>query len=438
MPLTSIRLQNFKCFADSGEIPLAPLTVIFGRNNTGKSSILRSLLLLRQTLDSPGPGQQLNLSDRHFQGGAYQDIVHQHKIANDVTLHFSLNVPNDSRVRHVEIEFGSKRQSPPRLNRLKVGGPGSAQPLEFRRGKGAGGPFELWIEGKKIGLERRGGFAFGANLFFPIIGSAPPRVGRPNEANARSRKFGEGALTELQKIIQGVRAIGAFRQQPKRQYEFQGHSSQALDLAGQSVVDALIEDSTRRGKRRNSLLPSVNQWLRRIGRVRVQPLRQISRTRRIFEVRLKDTDSGRWANFADVGFGIGQALPVIVEGLRAEPGTTLLIEEPEIHLHPDAQLAMGDFLADLARSGKQVLVETHSENLLLRLRRLIVGGRRGGRNRRLDPSDVSIIYVDKDREGESHATRLSIDDLGQIKGWPEGFMEEATEERLQLLKSMSS
>ena len=78
MALTSIRLKNFKFFADSGDIPLAPLTVIFGRNNTGKSSILQSLLLLRQTLDSPGYGQQLDVGGSNPLARCERNLLAEH------------------------------------------------------------------------------------------------------------------------------------------------------------------------------------------------------------------------------------------------------------------------------------------------------------------------------------------------------------------------
>ena len=88
MPIDKIRLRDFKCFADSGEIPLAPLTIIFGRNNTGKSSILQSILLLRQTLDSPEYGPRLDLRGPLYRAGSYTDIVHQHEAKQNVVMEF--------------------------------------------------------------------------------------------------------------------------------------------------------------------------------------------------------------------------------------------------------------------------------------------------------------------------------------------------------------
>ena len=133
-----------------------------------------------------------------------------------------------------------------------------------------------------------------------------------------------------------------------------------------------------------------------------------------------------------MGFGIGQAFPVFVEGLRTPLGGTFIVQEPEIHLHPDAQLGMADFLVSLAKTGRHVIAETHSENLLLRVRRWMAG-----KSPKLNRKDVSILYVMKRPDGTSHVIPLEIDEMAQIKNWPKGFMEEATDERMAILRGMA-
>lgn len=425
MALVSLRLKNFKSFLDTTDVPLAPLTLIFGRNNTGKSSLLQSLLLLRQTLDAPEYGARLNLRGPLYAAGSYFDLVHQHRSKEHVVMNFGLELAPPRRRAEVELEFAPDEPQPPRLVRMKVVSPG-VQPLSIRRGRGAGGPYELFIGEKSLGGERKAEFRFPLNRFLPLIGHI---AGPADVEQNRARTAARTAIWEFTRTLQAIRAVGAFRRQPERRYEFLGRAPDRIDAAGEYVVNALIEDSTRK-RRRGELTKSVNRWLRQVGKVRLLSLRRISRAARLFEVRMRDTDSGRWANLADVGFGISQAFPVLVEGLRTPPEGLFLVQEPEIHLHPDAQLAMADFLITLVQSGRRVLAETHSEHLLLRVRQRLL-------RKDLAQSDVSIIYVDKTRSGASHARQLTLDELGQIKDWPGGFMEEATKERLALMTRMA-
>ncbi len=435
MAIRRIRLQNFKCFADSGDIPLAPLTVIFGRNNSGKSSILQSLLILRQTLDSPEYGPRLDLRGPHYPAGSYADIVHQHKAAQHVVMAFDVDLPNASAApASIELEFSSDEPQPPRLARLTVKHQ-DIETLEISRGRGKGGPYQLAINGRQLGVDKQAQFRFPLEQFFPIIGDEPRRRGRPNRRHEESRNLARQALGAFEAVLRGMRAVGAFRAQPERRYEYQGRVPEQVDAMGRNVVDALIEDRARRGRKRGELLRSVNKWLQTVGRVRISSLRRISPTARIFQMRVKDVESGRWANFADVGFGIGQALPVLVEGLRTPPGQMFVVQEPEIHLHPDAQLGMADFLVSLATTGRCVIAETHSESLLLRIRRAIVT--RAVRQRRLSEGQLSVVVVRTREDGSSYVAPLRIDSMAQIENWPKGFMEEATEERMSLLKAMA-
>lgn len=435
MAIRRIRLRNFKCFADSGDIPIAPLTVICGRNNSGKSSILQSLLILRQTLDSPEYGPRLDLRGPHYPAGSYADIVHQHKAKQHVVMAFDVDLPtSDAPPASIELEFTSDEPQPPRLARLTVAHK-NIDMLEISRTRGRGGPYQLLIGGHSRGLEGVANFRFPLEQFFPVIGDEPRRRGRPNQRHDESRKLAREALAAFEAVLKGMRAVGAFRAQPERRYEYQGRVPEQIDAIGRNVVDALIEDMARRGKKRGELLRTVNEWLQTVARVRISSLKRISPTARIFQMRVKDVESGRWANFADVGFGIGQALPVLVEGLRTPPGEMFLVQEPEIHLHPDAQLAMANFLVSLATTGRCVIAETHSENLLLRIRSAIVT--HANRRRRLSEEQLRVVVVRTRDDGSSYVTPLEIDSMAQIENWPKGFMEEATEERMSLLKAMA-
>ena len=135
---------------------------------------------------------------------------------------------------------------------------------------------------------------------------------------------------------------------------------------------------------------------------------------------LTDEKSGVQVSMQDVGYGISQILPIIVESISSQ-NSTLLIEQPELHLHPALQSKLGDLFAEQCPT-KQFIIETHSEHLVLRLKRLI---RRGD----LDAKDVSLLSVDANPDGTSSVTRIRLDSDGEfIDEWPRGFFDERLDE----------
>src|SRR5882762_7001946 len=174
MPIQSIRLLNFRCFLDSGEIAIRPLTIIFGRNNAGKSSILDSLFLLRQTLDQPEYEDGLNMRGPLYPAGGFADIVHKHRSSQTITMEFGIAdarsfEPTGEPTRRkysgkLIFDFSSKKPRPPRLVRFRIESE-DAPTVEIRRGRGRGGPRELHIGGKVIGGDR----TFRVSGFLPHI-----------------------------------------------------------------------------------------------------------------------------------------------------------------------------------------------------------------------------------------------------------------------------
>ena len=424
MSFTGLRLNEFKCFSDSGPIRLAPLTLIFGRNNSGKSSVLQALLLLRQSLAASTYEPRLNLAGPLYSAGTFKDIVHLHRTTRNVT--FALSFTLEDAEAHVTLTFANEDPLAPRLASLEVQTKGGT--LGVHRGQGAGGPYQLWIGDSNRGGEKTANFSFPVGALLPLIGAEPPQRGRPSAARQAVRERAKAALERLETLLAGISVIGAFRRPPERLYEFRGASPPGADATGREVVDALIQSSIQKRRDRDALLSAVNTWLERIARVQIEPITSMDAAGKHYSLMMRDTETGRFANFADVGFGVGQALPVLVEGLRTVEGGTFIVQEPEIHLHPDAQLAMGDFLIDLMRSGRQVIVETHSEHILLRVRRELLAA--DG----VSPDDVSVLYIGTAPRARGEVVPLQLDELGEVENWPAGFLQEATEERMALLE----
>lgn len=135
----------------------------------------------------------------------------------------------------------------------------------------------------------------------------------------------------------------------------------------------------------------------------------------IATLRIRTPDRmGEWMLPTNTGFGVSYSLPVIVAGLLAPPGGLLIVDSPEAHLHPAAQSALGGFLAAIAASAVQVVVETHSDHILNGIRKAVaVGGR-------IDPGLVKIAFFGQDAE----PARLSISQRGTVSHWPTGFFDQ--------------
>ena len=119
-------------------------------------------------------------------------------------------------------------------------------------------------------------------------------------------------------------------------------------------------------------------------------------------------------SLADVGFGVSQALPVIVALLIADPGQLVYVEQPELHLHPRAQVALAKLLADAAKRGVRVVVETHSSLLLLGVQTLVAGGK-------LPPDLVALHWFERGEDGATQVKSRDLDEFGAYGNWPQDF-----------------
>src|SRR5919199_1974668 len=218
----------------------------------------------------------------------------------------------------------------------------------------------------------------------------------------------------LKRFLESVIYIGPLRDYPERIYILSGNLSKEVGKSGKMLPDVLFKNP--------DLLKQVNEQLERFGLG--YELKVFSFTddtpgiSDLFALRLVDKYTGVNVSLQDVGFGISQVLPIIVQSMLSR-NSTLLIEQPEIHIHPRLQAELGSLLAECIKSPfeNQFLIETHSEHLMLRLQKLIRKGE-------LKPEDISVIYVDRGTEG-SKCLHLRLDEEGDfIDEWPDGFFEE--------------
>lgn len=212
--------------------------------------------------------------------------------------------------------------------------------------------------------------------------------------------------------------LGPLRETPARHYIFSGNPTQHVGQTGKMVPDILFKNQ--------DLVEKVNEKLDAFGlgyRLHVSSVTaETLELHDVYALNLTDKNTGVTTSILDVGFGISQVLPVIVQSLLAH-NKTLCIEQPEIHLHPRLQAELGSLMAESIKApyGNRFIVETHSEHIVLRIQKLI-------RQQILKSEDVSIVYVDRTQDA-SRCIPLRLDKDGDfIDQWPGGFFEEAYQE----------
>jgi predicted ATPase len=190
---------------------------------------------------------------------------------------------------------------------------------------------------------------------------------------------------------------------------------------GERAIDAILA-SRDRGKyispgykkRKQSLDERIAYWLREMGLIESFSVKPIAKDSKLYEVRVRKSSKSSEVLITDVGFGVSQVLPVLVLCYYVPKGSTVLLEQPEIHLHPKVQSALADVLIDAAKNRQiQVIVESHSEHLLRRIQLRIA-------EEKLDAAECALYFCDV-AQGESLLTSLDLDDFGNIQNWPADF-----------------
>lgn len=462
--LTQVRLTNFKSFGADARIPLAPLTLVYGANSAGKSSILQSLLLLKQSIGNHRVVTQGPFTDV----GGFAGVVHRHT-SERVGLGFTYGalpswIPpggtaDPALLREVHWTFGDDgvrgtlRATEFRFDDLELSFRADDSETSDRlvadiddvaavlKGIADGGllyPFETGnrdrLEAERVvrrlrernadGLALRGDGLLPAPeplLDWPVVaGLDELERSRLQAHTGRLARLAGGISTEVRQLLDSVVWLGPLRSAPRRFYD---RSSQAAAPGdGRHVAMFLLDHA--------SAVDQVNEWLERMEvpyTLKVLPLSTgggVNVVGDLVAIVLTDRRSRVDVTPADVGFGISQILPVIVESL-AQRESIILVEQPETHLHPRLQARLADLFIEATRAsgrGNQLIVETHSEHLILRTQRRIREGL-------LDPAHVSVVYVDQDEQGRTSARRLRLDDKGDfLDDWPHGFFDERLDE----------
>ncbi|MGD1155607.1 MAG: AAA family ATPase [Terriglobia bacterium] len=434
---TFLGLRNFRAF-EKVEIDLAPITIIVGPNNAGKSSILSGLRILSQTARSEDPRAPLLLKGPLGDFGTYKDLVYQNSRRRTVGLTVGVSRRGKGAVRETRLELNfayraqrrevilqdsalydgagrkiiATKYSPSSEKHIAEIFPADARSVEKRVKPRLLRPIHFLVPYWRLEYEGL---------------PARNRTGPPSLL-MREAALGREAFHAFMRAFQEVEYLGPFRVSPDRTPQFSGERPSGVGMDGARAVHLLAADYLQRGRKKRWLLNQIVPWLKAAeiaGDVKVRALSD-----RHFEMLVQHYRTGEYENLADVGYGTSQVLPVLAGGFNLWEGSTFLVEQPELHLHPRAQAELGDFFVTLYEKRVQCILETHSEHLIVRLQKHVATGR-------VSPDHFVVYFVHSPRE-KKEVVRLRVGKDGLfVDKWPRGFFEDRLEEVTQLARASS-
>jgi hypothetical protein len=425
MQLVGLSFQNYKAFHGRESLELRPLTVLIGRNSSGKSAIARLPLLLAGALsDRAESPLELDVEGVDF-GASFLDLIHNRKPHGSVGLGATFDQNGErielwAKVQHyddvkvqVVAELELKTPDLGRLSFTRIGSDPLEEPPRYR--------VELpLLEPRELSLPFRG--------ILPNLTSALLTLERSEatlEVSALERIT--PLYLALRTYLDTIGYLGPFREAPRRQYRYPGGLPQSVGKNGVQAPALLGTDALRKG---GVVVKAVSEWYKEhLGH---WALDVVSRGD-TFSLILRSPDDNKVeVNLADAGTGLNQVLPLIVqrhfEQLTGKGGGLEIVEQPELHLHPGAHGDLADLYIEAAKQpGASFIIETHSENFILRIRRRIAEHHRHP-EKGLNPDLLRLYWIDDEPRPGSHVKPIEVLPNGDVINWPEGVFSEDFEE----------
>ena len=521
MALRSITIENFKCIGDAVTIPIRPITLLFGKNSSGKSTVLQALLYMRELLlrfhqnDKfvMRSGDFIPLKNIPIDLGDFPSLVHRHDLNRKIRIRLgfdesfcqsydlSFEIAYDSAAIELVVSWDeTQRMASVESYIYALNGEDFFYVLN-EKGKSyqtdKGQQLDP-IDTSCFQTDRRGkplteGYLYFINKNSSIIKKAE-EVYKEDNRYSVFLKIARGPIIAftnyIRRELNSTRYLGPIREVPPRNYLISQRSNESRWATGLEAWDAAAQDAVLAEKVNRyaqklelgySFLQSDRVFLDmdskimknlrticssdeniEVDRLKRQVLYPLERLHRQHPILLRDENSGIEVHPLDVGFGISQVFPVLVGALDQGHNSPKIfaVEQPELHVHPALQVGLGDLFIDGIRNRtRTMLIETHSEHLLLRLLRRVRetnvrnskkyewqqssmtplvremseaairdSENQDSQDHRLTPDDLSVVYVRPTPEGIKF-TPISVTDDGDFYApWPEGFFDERVKE----------
>jgi len=442
--ITCLQAKNFKSWKDTDRLEFAPLTGLFGTNSSGKTSILQMLLMLKQTAESPDRKRVLHTGDDRslVDLGTFFDLIHG--TAKDSPLDLSLSW---ELLKQLDISDPEKLSA----TLYNIASLTFDVTVKSEGERAVVDQFAYSFNSEKFGMSRipdgkkKGKYDlvcpnFRATRFSGRPWPLPAPVkcyGFPDEVSAYYQNVGflSQLVLEFEGLFARVAYLGPLREYPKRSYVWAGEQPADVGRKGELAVAALLASraqgmkfSPGPHKHKVTMENRIEYWLRQMGMISSYALERVKQDRKDYELRVRTTSSSPEVFVTDVGFGVSQVLPVLVLCYYVPAGSIVVLEQPEIHLHPSVQAWLADvFIEVVTKRNVQIILESHSEHLLRRLQRRIAEGWLS--------SDKAALYFCRMNGDASAVEKLNIDLLGNITNWPQDFFGNAMEDAVAMVEA---
>ena len=435
--LTHLHIKNFKAWKDTGPIRLAPLTVIFGANSSGKSSLGHLLLALKQTTLSADRKRPLHLGDDNalIDLGTFAECLHNHDLTNELEFELGWKIPGKELVARdpisqkkfagdelrLDVTLSAAAKEQPRVDKLTyqlLRNNENQLSVEYSRDE----KNKLDISSNEYKFVRNTGRIWpldDPDKFY--------RISDQSRARFQNAEFLSDFALSTEAALNSVYYLGPLRDHPKRIYSWSGETPESVGQKGEFAIAAILAASAQerklnRGPKKHLARfdEFIAQWLKDLGIIESFSVKPVAEGRKEYEVLVKTHASASEVKITDVGFGVSQVLPALVQAFYCTPNSTIWMEQPEIHLHPQVQAELADVFISATQArenGKernvQLIVESHSEHFLNRLQRRVAEGS-------VLPDDVAVYFCHHtDAATELEPLRLNM--FGEIENWPENF-----------------
>ena len=436
-------LRNYRCFRDKQAARLAPLTLLVGENSSGKTSFMA---MVRALWEVAFRQRAPDFKEDPYDLGSFDEIVYQGGGKSRPPAEFEAGVDlgpqaADGRSFRFEVTFGKRGTMPAPIRMqlsdeavsVEAGFDGCAWHLSFRTAEGS------WKSNDTVELADTHYTPMSPIWHLvslrPELGDRQDTEVPPSPASSKKQSHSDRRL--IDRLIESYRkecarydagaiyASAPVRSKPLRTYD-PWHSTR--DPEGDHAPTYLAGVYSQDKRTWDALKANLEKVGKDAGLFDEVAIAQLGNTASSpFQVRVRKFGSrtkGPWRNLLDVGYGVSQALPVITELLRPDAPAIYLLQQPEVHLHPSAQAALGSLFCRVATPERQLIVETHSDHLFDRVRMDVRDGIGS-----LKPDDVSILFFERgDMDARIHSLR--IDEAGNVLNAPPGyrqfFMNETT------------